>query len=411
MSRHHSETVFFKKEFTKQEPISEEAIERAVSVLRSGRLHRYNTARDEPSETALLEEEFAAFIGSKYCLACASCGSALYLALKSAGVKTGDQILTNAYSLAPVPGAIVNAGAEPILIEITENYTIDFEDLQQKAKSSGARFLLLSHMRGHMADMDQICEICRRFGLFLIEDCAHTMGAMWGERPSGSFGRISCFSTQTYKHMNSGEGGLFTTDEDAVIASAILYSGSYMLYERHTSRPPMEVFERFKMIVPNFSMRMDNLRAAILRPQLRDLRKQCERWNRRYKVLEDALRKIDHIRVPDRPAKEHYVGSSIQFNIEEVRRDQIKRFLEECGRRGVEIKWFGWEEPKGYTSSFEHWRFIKDIPDLPTTRRVLDGMCDFRIPLTFSTEDCRIIAEVVHQVAAEIFHKKGKSDV
>lgn len=405
MPEHTTDKLVFTKEFTKQEPIPEEGIQRAVSVLRSGRLHRYNTADGETSETALLEKEFAAFVGLKYSLACASCGSALYLALKSAGLRTDEKVLTNAYTLAPVPGAIVNAGAEPIFVEITENYTIDFEDLEKKARASGAKTLLLSHMRGHMADMDSICDICQRLGLFLIEDCAHTMGARWDKLPSGSFGNIACFSTQTYKHMNSGEGGLLVTDDDAVIAKAILYSGSYMLYDRHVSRPPLEVFERYKKIVPNFSMRMDNLRAAILRPQLKDLQRQCDRWNKRYKVLESALKTINNVHLPNRPPKEHFVGSSIQFSLKRATRNQIKRFLAECKRRGVEIKWFGWDEPKGFTSNYEHWKFIRNIPELPVTKRVLDCMCDFRIPLTFSIDDCQMIAEIIREVAAETFRK------
>jgi dTDP-4-amino-4,6-dideoxygalactose transaminase len=395
--------LVFTKEFTKQEAVPEQGIQRAVALMQSGRLHRYNTAEGEPSEAALLEKEFAAFIGKKYCLACASCGSSLYLALKSAGVCSGDKILANAYTLAPVPGAMENAGAKPVLVEIVEDYTIDCEDLERKAEKTGAKFLLLSHMRSHMADMDRIGEICNRFGLFLIEDCAHTMGAAWDGKPSGSFGKIACFSTQTYKHINSGEGGLLVTDDDAVMAKAILYSGSYMLYGRHICRPPMAVFEQFKKAIPNFSLRMDNLRAAILRPQLRDLKRQCDRWNRRYAVIETALRKIEHIRIPNRPEKEHFVGSSIQFTLKGISRHQVEAFIAECGQRGVEIKWFGWDEPRGFTSSFEHWEYIQDIPELPATRKILDFMCDFRIPLTFSIEDCRTIAEVIRQVAEELF--------
>ena len=79
--------------------------------------------------------------------------------------------------------------------------------------------------------------------------------------------------------MNSGEGGLLVTDDPEVIARAIILSGSYMLYERHTSRPDMSVFESLKTMVPNYSSRMDNLRAALLRPQLADLDTQCRRWN------------------------------------------------------------------------------------------------------------------------------------
>lgn len=402
MTSENSGKIVFTKEFTKQEPIPEAGIRRAVELMQTGRLHRYNTAAGETSETSLLEKEFATYVGTKYCLACASCGSALYLALKSAGVKPGDGVLCNAYTLAPVPGAIENAGGRVILVEIQKDYTIDLGDLDRKAKQSGARFFLLSHMRGHIADMSRIVDICDRNGLFLIEDCAHTMGARWDGRPSGTFGKIGCYSTQTYKHMNSGEGGLLVTDDDDVIAQAIFFSGSYMLYDRHVSRPPAEVFEAYKKITPNFSMRMDNLRAALLRPQLKNIETQCNRWNARYRLLEEALNKIVHLSVPQRDPKEAYVGSSIQFTINGTTRDQVMSFLEACGQRGVEIKWFGWAEPKGFTSSFDSWAYIRDLPELPQTRKILDCMCDFRIPLTFTRDDCKVIASIIRQVASEL---------
>ena len=226
----------FSKSFTQQEPIPEAGIAKAVEVLQSGKLHRYNTEPGEESEAAALEREFAAYQGADYCLACASCGYALNVALCAAGLEKGEPVLANAYTLAPVPGAIHNAGGVPVLVEIDECYHIDLDDLRAKAKASKARFLMLSHMRGHIGDMDAIADICEEFDLFLIEDCAHTMGARWKETRSGNFGRIACFSTQTYKHMNSGEGGLLTTNDPEVAARAVILSGSYMFYQRHGAR-------------------------------------------------------------------------------------------------------------------------------------------------------------------------------
>lgn len=105
-----------------------------------------------------------------------------------------------------MPGAIHNTGAQIILVEITDDYTIDFDDLAARAAEKDVKWFMMSHMRGHIADMDRIMEICRQHGITLIEDCAHTMGARWNGKLSGSFGTAACFSTQTYKHMNSGEG-------------------------------------------------------------------------------------------------------------------------------------------------------------------------------------------------------------
>ena len=397
-----TETKRFTKDFTLQEPICDEGIEKALAILKSGKLHRYNVDPDEKGETALLEEEFAAYMGKKYCLACASCGSAMYLALKGAGVQAGDKVLCNAYTLAPVPGAIENSGATIELVDIVDDYTIDLDDLEEKAKAPDTRWFMLSHMRGHITDMDRLMEICAANDLVLIEDCAHTMGATWDGRKSGAFGKAACFSTQTYKHMNSGEGGLLVTDDPDLIARAIIYSGSYMLYERHTSRPAMEVFEGIKTMVPNYSSRMDNLRAAILRPQLKVLDAQCERWNKRYRILEQGLSAIDGITCPQRDPRENYVGSSIQFSLTGQDEATIRAFLAECLNRGVELKWFGNKEPVGFTSAYESWRYFDNLPHLVNTKRILAVMCDMRIPLTFSEQDCRHILEIIKAVSATI---------
>jgi dTDP-4-amino-4,6-dideoxygalactose transaminase len=389
----------FRKSFTRQEPISETAITRATEVLRSGKLHRYNVDSGETSEVSMLEAEFAAYMGMRYCLACASCGSAIYLALKSAGVQPGDAILCNAFTLAPVPGMIQNAAARIVLVEIGPGYTIDLHDLEEKAKRYRPKWLLLSHMRGHIADMDKVVSICREHGVALIEDCAHTMGARWDGRKSGSFGLASCFSTQTYKHMNSGEGGLLVTNDEQLIARAILYSGSYMLYDKHTSRPDVDAFAPFTELTPNYSCRMDNLRASILRPQLAELEAQCRRWNERYRVFERRFRAIPCIICPHRDPREDYVGSSIQFSLVGIDEGRIRKFLSETERRGVSIKWFGRFEPNGFTSSYRNWRYLGEMGDLPKTDRILSNLFDMRIPLTFELGDCELVADIIAEVA------------
>ncbi len=391
----------FTKDFTKQEPICDEGIERALEVLKTGKLHRYNIDSGEKGDATLLEAEFAAYIGKKYCIACASCGSAMHLALKALGASRGDKVLCNAFTLAPVPGAIENSGTDVELVEIIDDYTVDLDDLESKA--GDAKWFLLSHMRGHITNMDRVMEICRTHDLTLIEDCAHTMGASWNGKKSGSFGKVSCFSTQTYKHINSGEGGLLLTDDPNVISKAIIHSGSYMLYERHTARPAMEVFEPFKTMVPSYSYRMDNLRAAILRPQLRMLDEQCARWNKRYKILEEGLNGIDGISCPERDPRESYVGSSIQFSLNDRDEETIKAFLQGCMDRGVELKWFGNKEPIGFTSAYSSWKYFSKLPSLPNTDRILSTMCDMRVPLTFSEEDCETILHIIRSVASTMF--------
>ena len=394
-------TEKFTGSFTQQEAIPEEAIDAAVAVLRSGRLHRYNQLHDESSEVALLEQEYSNWQGSAYCLALTSGGQALQIALRACGVTAGDTVLTNAFTLAPVPGAIAALNARAMLVEVDSTLRLDLEDLKRKIDTSKAKYLLLSHMRGHLCDMQQLMSLCNESEIIVIEDCAHTMGALWNGKRSGNFGKVACFSTQSYKHLNTGEGGLLTTDDADIAARAILLSGSYMLYARHSAKPPENHFGDVRYTTPNLSCRMDNLRAAILRPQLKLLEGNIARWNKCYQLVEHGLKKHAHITTIQRPLAETHVGSSIQFRLNTLTTNQCQAFLAAAANRGIDLKWFGRAEPTGFTSSHHHWHYMRH-QKLPHTDQIMATLFDMRLPLTFSEQDCTTIARLICEAITEI---------
>ena len=386
--------LWFGKDLSTPEPIPEEAIERAVALMRSGRLHRYGEQGSGYPEPSLLEQDYAAYVGSKYCVAVSSCGAAMFIALKALGVKAGDKVLTSTFTLSPVPGAIAHAGAEAVLIETSADYMTDLQDLERKAVSSGAKVFLLSHMRGHIADLQAVRAICDKYGIAVIEDCAHTMGAKWDGKHTGTWGKVGCYSAQTYKHINSGEGGLLVTDDDDVAAQAILMSGCYMMHDQHILRPSADVFERWKYVTPNFSMRMSNLAAALLRPQIGQIADRGRRWNHIYATLERELSRAKHVSVPARQAKEEFVASSIQFTLD-LKPRQIERFLKECDVRGLYIKWFGTPAPVAFTSNYAHWQYLTNKPDIPKSMDILNQLLDLRTPLSLTDDDCVLIGQIV----------------
>ena len=397
-------TENFTGSFTQQESIPEAGIEAALAVLRHGRLHRYNTTAGELSETALLEQEYAQYVGAKYCLAVASGGYAMATALRALGVGHGDKVLSNAFTLAPVPGAIAAVGAQPVFVGVTEGLTIDLDDLE--AKLDQANVLLLSHMRGHICDMDRLMAMCDAAGVKVVEDCAHTMGASWNGVPSGRAGAIGCYSCQTYKHVNSGEGGFLVTDDPELAAKSIMMSGSYMLFERHLAAPDVEVFADIKYETPNISGRMDNLRAAILRPQIADLATQCQRWNDRYYALEAGFRDIPGLSVVERAPQEVIVGSSIQFLLLDWSEDAVVEVVARCLKRGVELKWFGAAEPVAFTSRYDSWKYANPV-QMPASDRILRGVVDMRVPLTFSIEDCELIARIIRAEVSAVYQAQN----
>ena len=383
-------------DLTWQEPIPPAGVQAAMALMDSAKLHRYGETGAKPGEAAALEADFAAEIGMPYCVAMNSCGSTMFAALRCSGVRPGDKVLSNCFTLAPVPGAIAHAGAVPVLVDVTDDLLIDLDDLRHKAQASGAKTLLLSHMRGHICDMQALTAVCAEFGIRLIEDCAHTMGAGWNGKATGTWGMAGCFSLQSYKHANSGEGGLLVTHDADLAAQAVLLSGSYMLYASHVARPGPEVFERWKYHTPNFSLRMGNLPAALARSQLGAvLKERCARWNQRYHWLHDALLGEPHIRLPLRPPQEQFVGSSLQFSLVDMDRAQMQAAVAACARSGVHVKWFGADEPVGFTSVWQHWRYFGEEQSLSRAQRVLAGLCDLRLPLSLSQKDCEAIGQII----------------
>ncbi len=194
--------------------------------------------------------------------------------------------------------------------------------------------------------------------------------------------------------MNSGECGLIVSDDPDIMARAVMLSGSYMLFGRHSAAPPAEQFETVKYDTPNVSGRMDHLRAAILRPQLAALPDQIARWNALYRVMEEGLRNIPGLRIIERPPQESIVGSSFQFLLPGWGAAAVRMLVAACAARGVELKWFGAAEPVAFTSRYDSWRFAP-AQSLPRTDAILAGLIDMRLPLTFSEADTRLIARII----------------
>jgi len=178
-----------------------------------------------------------------------------------------------------------------------------------------------------------------------------------------------------------------------------------MLYERHGAAPDKEVFKDIRLQTPNYSGRMDNLRAAILRPQLRLLEKNIKRWNKRYQLVEKILKEVKGIELPKRSIEESYVGSSIQFRIPGISQSDAASFLKVNKERGVEIKWFGSDEPNGFTSNHKSWKYIEQ-QSLEKSDKILSSLFDLRLPLTFSLEDCEILSDIIIECAV-VFINKG----
>lgn len=263
-------------------------------------------------------------------------------------------------------GAIVRLNAEPVLVEAEEGWTIDVDDLERKAAQSGAKYLCLSHMRGKVSDMDRIAELVSRLDIILVEDCAHSCGVTWRGIPTGRHGKIACYSTQSAKVINTGEGGFVCTDDEQMAAEVIFMSGSYeRTYKKHSLRPSDELCEKAMKKVPNLSCRMTEVTAAMMRPILKDLPQLIENWNRRYEVVVDILEKSvgSHLVVPKQDPRVGQVGDSLNFYLTDVTAEQAAAFQKMCIELGVPLQLFSSDINARYHHNWREWTTAQNVPN------------------------------------------------
>ena len=379
------------------EAIPDAALVAIEAMLGSGDLFRYTAAKDAP--VALLEAEFAALLGAKYALAVASCSAALFLSLKALDLPRGARVLIPAFTFAAVPSAVVHADCLPVLVEVGSNYRVDMADFAAKLDDSIVA-VLISHMRGHTSDMDAIMALCDARGIPVIEDAAHSLGTTWKGQNIGTIGKIGCFSFQSYKLVNAGEGGILITDDPELAARCIIMSGAYE--ENWKKHPGLQnSFGHWQNRLPLYNMRMANLSAAVIRPQLPEIAGRVTKGRANHDHVADALNTCAWLNVPPPLPGEARAPDSIQFNlVGDWSDDQARAFQAGARTRGVAVQIFGLSE--GNARAFWNWQFLGDMPDQPLTRAMLMRACDVRLPTRLSQGDLDFIAGALVQAATDV---------
>jgi len=389
--------AFVTKDIKTPDPVPIEGQQEALEVMQSGRLYRYNTLPGEDSVLSKCEEEIADYTGHKYCVGLNSCGSAILMMLKCTGLKPGDVVLSNAFTFGAVPSAIEHAGGKTVYVESNYNYVMAIDDLEKKLVAyPEATHVLVSHMRGKVGDMDAIKDACDRHDVILVEDCAHSLGVKYGERHSGHHGVASAISSQSYKMINSGEGGFLLTDDPVVAAQCVTYAGAYEgLHKKHITVPDSSYFKNLSVEIPNYSIRMSNLAAAVIRPQILTLDERVMKYNERYDALTKQLKERigDHMFICDITPGVSPVHDSIQFNLKDhVTEAQIEYFLKECEEHGLPVELFG---AKTNARNFVNWGFAPAEDPLPETSKMLKRACDVRMPFMWNDSDFNTMADVI----------------
>lgn len=294
----------------------DEAVEPLVlEVLRSGRLA-------QGPMVARFEQAFGRISGTSHAVAVNNGTTALVAALKSVGVGPGDEVVTSPFTFVATINAALECGARVRFADIRpDDYTLDPAAVAE-VMSPDTRVVMPVHLYGHPADMVAFDDLTARTGVALVEDAAQAHGAQVEGRPVGSFG-VGCFSFYATKNLTTGEGGMVTTDDDAVRDRLALLRNQGMR-------------ERYVYEIAGHNYRMTELQAAVGLGEVAQLERRTERRRSNAAVLNEMLSDVDGLETPvEQPGCRH-VYHQYTVRIGENARCGRDAFVASLAAEGIE---------------------------------------------------------------------------
>jgi 8-amino-3,8-dideoxy-alpha-D-manno-octulosonate transaminase len=266
-------------------------IDAAVRLLKGRSLFRYYGVKLR-KEVEKLEAEFAQFVGARYAVAMTSGTGALHTALSALGVGPGQEVIVPAYMWVSVVASVVNHGALPVLADIDETLCLNPAEVEKRITSK-TRGIIMVHMSGAPGNVKAMQKIARGHKLFLLEDCAQCNGGKVDGRHVGTFGDLGIFSFQMNKNMSAGEGGCLVTDDFR------LYQRAFACHDLGYARDESGrlIFDKPDLCLWGKGYRLDELRAAVLRVQLKKLPRIIKAMRQSKYRIRKALEKFPRVQL------------------------------------------------------------------------------------------------------------------
>lgn len=281
---------------------------KALEVLRSG---WYVLGR----EVSSFEEEFASYTGANYCVGLASGLDALWIAFRILGIGAGDEVIVqgNTY-IASVMGITIN-GATPVFVEPDEYFNIDTSKIEDKITPK-TKAILVVHLYGQASDMTSVVELCKKYNLRLVEDCAQAHGAKWNGKQVGTFGDIGCFSF--YPSKNLGAFG----DAGAIVTNSKEIADEVKVFRNYGSE------KRYHNKVVGANSRLDEIQAGFLRVKLSHLDELAEEKKR---ICERYSNELNNVKIVLPKTRDGATHIWHQYVIKSDYRDELISYLDEQG--------------------------------------------------------------------------------
>lgn len=264
------------------------------------------------AEGKAFEEEFAKYIGTKYCIGVGNGLEALQISLMALDIGQSDEVITVSNSAVATTLAITNTGATPVFVDVDEFYHIDITQIEKKITKK-TKAIIPVHLFGQPVAIKELLSLAKKYNLYIIEDACQAHGASYKSKRVGSFGILGCFSFYPTKNLGAyGDGGAITTN-------------SKKLYEKCLSLRNYGQTNRYEHAIIGLNSRLDEIQATILRTKLKKLDKMIGKRNAIAKVYLDTLKNVEQIILPQ--TRKDTAHAYHLFVIQAEKRDALLEFL------------------------------------------------------------------------------------
>lgn len=324
-------------------------------------------------EVENFEKEYADFLGSKYVIGVDNGLNAIVLAFRALGIKEGDEVIVQANTyIASVMGITMN-GATPVFVEPNEFYNIDVNKIEEKITEK-TKAILVVHLYGQASQMDKVLELCKKYNLQLVEDCAQAHGAMFNNQQIGTFG-IGCFSFYPSKNLGCfGDGGAISTNDEKL-------NRDFRVLRNYGSE------KRYYNEIIGYNSRLDEIQAGLLRIKLQhldELTKEREDIAKRYlKEIKNPL-----IKLPKIDKNCTHVWHLFVVQVDE--RDKFQNYLSENNIASV----IHYPIPPHLSEAYKYLGFKRG--DFPITEKYADTVLSLPLYNGMNDEEINYVIEVIN---------------
>ena len=277
------------------------------------------------------EKKIERYLGVKYAVAVNTGTTAIHLALSSAGVGPGDEVIVPSLTFAGSVQPIVNLGARPVFCEIDpDTLDVDIEDIR-KMVSKKTKAIIVVHYGGFACNMDAVLQIGIKSGARVIEDAAHAFGSFYNEKKIGSFGDLACFSFDPIKSLTCGEGGCVTTN-DARLAAVLRKKRLLGISKDTWARYKNKRSWFYEVVTEGYRYHMSNINAAIGLAQFEKLERIIEKKKKIVKDYDDFFQELKGIKLLRRNYK-----STAPFNYTVKIKKNRNKFITYMEKNGISV--------------------------------------------------------------------------